>query len=112
MTALRPVLTTALAGLLFAVPASAGTVDSADCKRDLFQTQGAITSSRDRLVAAFSQPQPDRCRVQRRHLDVMKKAIEVHGRCLTEPDRGRALAQDRETVREFETEIARGCKGL
>ena len=28
------------------------------------------------------------------------------------PDRGRALAQDRETVREFETEIARACKGL
>jgi hypothetical protein len=101
-----------LAGLLLAGQAAAGSVDTAECRRDLFQTQGAITSSRDRLVAAVSQPQPDRCRVQRRHLDVMKKAIEVHGRCLTEPDRGRALAQDRETVREFETEVARACKGL
>ena len=109
---LRPIVLAALAGLLLAVPAWAGTVDTAECKRDLFQTQGAISSSRDRLVAAVSQPQPDRCRVQRRHLDVMKKAIEVHGRCLTEPDRSRALAQDRETVREFETEIARACKGL
>lgn len=102
----------AVLAVLSAGSVHAGSVETAECRRDLFQTQGAITSSRDRLVAAVSQSQPDRCRVQRRHLDVMKKAIEVHGRCLTEPDRGRALAQDRETVREFETEIARACKGL
>jgi len=101
-----------LAVLAAAVPASAGTLDTPDCRRDLFQTRGAITTSRDRIVAAVGAERPDRCRIQRRHVEVMKRAGDVYARCLTEPDRGRATAEARESVREFETEIARSCKGL
>ena len=102
----------ALAVLAAAAPASAGMLDTPDCRRDLFQTRGAITTSRDRLVAAVPAERPDRCRVQRRHVEVMKRAGEVYARCMTEPDRSRALAEARDSVREFETEIARSCKGL
>ncbi len=102
----------AVLACLTAAPALAGSLDTAECRRDLFQTQGAISTSRDRLLAAVSAERVDRCRIQRRHVDVMKKASEVQGRCLTDPDRSRALAESRESIREFETEIARTCKGL
>jgi hypothetical protein len=97
---------------LLGTPALAGTVESDLCRRDLFQTRGALITTQSNLAKVAAAPRPERCTAYRKHVEVMKKAASVHAACLTDPERKDSVADDLSSAREFEDLIKRECRGL
>jgi hypothetical protein len=95
-----------------AVPATAGTVESEVCRRDLFQARGALSTTQDNLTKAITLPKPEQCAAYRKHVERMKYIILIHERCLSEPERKTTLAENFSSLREFEGLLRRDCRGL
>ena len=84
---------------------------SAACARDVLVAGSMQRQAIDQLESA-GDDEAGRCRVWRRHVDTMRRAAGVYGRCLSGAERTERLAQVQGSEREF-AELVRGrCKGL
>jgi hypothetical protein len=101
-------------GMMFAasVAAAAAPLDSDVCKRDLFQTDGALRATHDRLSRVANGSQAEKCAEWRRHVTVLRKASEVFGRCTTGHDRSENVGQMDGSVADFLAIIKQRCGGL
>jgi hypothetical protein len=102
--------------LVVAVAASHGAlaapVDTPVCKRDLFQTDGALRTTHDRLSQVANGSQAEKCAEWRRHVGVLRKASEVFGRCTTGHDRSENVGQMDGSVADFLGIIKQRCGAL
>ncbi|MCF4124158.1 hypothetical protein [Methylobacterium sp. SyP6R] len=96
------------AAFLFA----ATTVARADgtCARDLLVAQSSQKTAIERLET-LGDSDADRCRGWRQHVDTMRRAATVYGRCLSGAERSERLAQVQGSEKEFSELLRSRCKG-
>lgn len=99
----------ALAALL-AAPGAARATDGT-CARDLLVAQSSQRVALERLET-LGDSEADRCRGWRQHVDTMRRAATVYGRCLTGAERTQRLAQVQSSEREFNALVQSRCRGL
>ena len=110
---LTPVL---LAGLALAGPvatgrpASAGSLSTAECQRDLLVADSDMRASQVKLAAMSTASQKDLCPVWRKHVDKARNASAIYKRCLTGTDQRVRTADMNATVADFEQALATACK--
>ncbi|KMO29933.1 hypothetical protein VQ02_28880 [Methylobacterium variabile] len=88
-------------------PASA--VDGT-CARDLLVAQSSQRVAIERLET-LGDSEADRCRGWRQHVDTMRRAATVYGRCLSGSERSERLAQVQGSEKEFSELLRTRCKG-
>ncbi|ACL56157.1 hypothetical protein [Methylobacterium nodulans] len=98
-----------LAALLLALPSAAPAAEGT-CARDLLVAQSSQRVAIDRLEA-LGDNEADRCRGWRQHVDTMRRAATVYGRCLTGQERAERLAQVQGSEREFGELLRTRCRG-
>jgi hypothetical protein len=97
---------------LFAADASAGTVQTPECRRDLLVVESELSLGQARLAKLTDATRKEQCTVWRQHVDMARKAGATFRRCKTDTER-RVMAADMDTqVNDFTTAIASTCKGL
>ncbi|GJD49182.1 hypothetical protein OPKNFCMD_1912 [Methylobacterium crusticola] len=101
-----------LAVLALAVPALSGAAPAADgtCARDLLVAQSSQRVALERLET-LGTSDADRCRGWRQHVDTMRRAATVYGRCLTGAERTERLAQVQGSAKEFSDLLGTRCRG-
>ncbi|MCP8938834.1 hypothetical protein NK718_09935 [Alsobacter sp. SYSU M60028] len=110
--AVPPVLAVVAALLGGVAAASAGTVQTPECKRDLLVLDSEAKLGQDRLARAQEAPRRELCEIWRRHVEFAKRAGATYRRCKTDTER-RVLSGDMDTqVQDFQAAIASQCKGL
>jgi hypothetical protein len=97
--------------LALAAPASAGSLDTAACKRDLMVAESTMRIQQDRLAALADASQAKLCDAWREHVRAAKSANAIYGRCLTDTDKRVKTAETASTAADFEQAIAGSCKG-
>ncbi|WP_298957714.1 hypothetical protein [uncultured Methylobacterium sp.] len=104
--------TTMAGGLALALLAPVLPAAAADgtCARDLLVAQSSQKVAIDRLET-LGDSEADRCRGWRQHVDTMRRAAAVYGRCLTGPERAGRLEQVQGQEREFSAMLQTRCKG-
>ncbi len=108
---LRPAVLLALA-TLFAADASAGTVQTPECRRDLLVVESELSLGQARLAKLTDASRKEQCSVWRQHVDMARKAAATFRRCKTDTER-RVMSADMDTqVNDFSAAIASTCKGL
>ncbi len=90
--------------------AASGDVDT--CKRDLFQTDGALRATRDRLGKVASGSPAEKCAEWRRHVTVLRRASGVFARCTSGRERAENVGQMDGSVADFTDVIRSRCGGL
>ncbi|ACA16653.1 hypothetical protein M446_2192 [Methylobacterium sp. 4-46] len=93
--------------LLLPGPAAAA---EGTCARDLLVAQSSQRVALDRLDA-LGDNEADRCRGWRQHVDTMRRAASVYGRCLAGQERAERLAQVQGSEREFSDLLRSRCRG-
>ncbi|TGD95050.1 hypothetical protein [Methylobacterium nonmethylotrophicum] len=106
----RPVLAAAMlpAAIVLAAP-GANAVDGT-CARDLLVAQSSQKMAIERLET-LGDSEADRCRGWRQHVDTMRRAATVYGRCLSGTERSERLAQVQGSEKEFSDLLRTRCKG-
>ncbi len=97
-----------LAGL---APAMAGTVDTAECKRDLLVLDSELSQAQAKLVKAQDSSRSEQCGVWREQIGAFKKAAATYRRCKTGTDRRVMSAQMDSQALDFQSAIDQMCKG-
>jgi hypothetical protein len=80
------------------------------CARDLLVAQSSQKVAIDRLESLGDNP-ADRCRGWRQHVDTMRRAATVYGRCLSGQERTERLAQVQGSEKEFSELLKTQCRG-
>ena len=91
------------------LPAQAGVVETAQCKRDLFFAKSSLSDMRARLDRIENAPLGTQCVAWREHVDTAGKAGAVFGRCLTGTERADSMAEMAESVSGFSDLLKRKC---
>lgn len=105
-------LTLPLAWLLAGLaPAMAGTVDTAECRRDLIVLESELSQAQAKLVKAQDGSRADQCTTWREQIAVFKKASATYRRCKTGTDRRVMSAQMDSQALDFQSAIDQMCKG-
>lgn len=97
------------AACLLAAAAPARAVDGT-CARDLLVAQSSQKTAIERLEM-LGDSDADRCRGWRQHVDTMRRAATVYGRCLSGGERSERLAQVQGSEKEFSEMLRTRCKG-
>ena len=103
------IVTTLLATLS---AASAGYVDTPQCRRDLAATEASFSATLRDLERNKSSAIAQRCPSLRRHVDVMRKASSVFRQCSTGRERQENIGQMDGSIADFQEIIARHCRCL
>ncbi|GJD99658.1 hypothetical protein [Methylobacterium isbiliense] len=103
---LRPIR---LAALLLALAPAAARATDGTCARDLLVAQSSQKMAIERLES-LGDSEADRCRGWRQHVDTMRRAAVVYGRCLTGAERSERLAQVQGSEREFAALVRSRCR--
>jgi multidrug resistance efflux pump len=105
-------LTLPLAWLLAGLaPAMAGTVDTAECRRDLIVLESELSQAQAKLVKAQDGSRTDQCTTWREQIVAFKKAAATYRRCKTGTDRRVLSAQMDSQALDFQSAIDQMCKG-
>ncbi len=80
------------------------------CARDLLVAQSSQKMAIERLET-LGDSEADRCRGWRQHVDTMRRAATVYGRCLSGAERSERLAQVQSSEKEFSELLRSRCKG-
>jgi hypothetical protein len=99
----------ALALICMATPALAGRVPTEVCSRDLFQAEGGLRASHGRMTDAASKSETEKCAVWRQHVDALRFASGVFGRCLTGDEKAARIAQTEQDARDFTRILTERC---
>ncbi|MFE1603188.1 hypothetical protein [Methylobacterium sp. ID0610] len=99
-----------LAALVLLAGSTAASAVDGTCARDLLVAQSSQRVAIDRLDA-LGDSEADRCRGWRQHVDTMRRAATVYGRCLTGQERADRLAQVQSSEREFGELLRTRCRG-
>ncbi len=97
-----------MAGL---APGMAGTVDTAECRRDLIVLDTELSEAQARLVKAQDGSRSDQCAAWREQIGTFRKAAATYRRCKTGTDRRVLAAQMDSQVLDFQSAIDQICKG-
>ena len=97
------------AAFLLAAGISAHATDGT-CARDLLVAQSSQRTAIERLET-LGDSEADRCRGWRQHVDTMRRAATVYGRCLSGSERSERLAQVQGSEKEFSELLRSRCKG-
>jgi hypothetical protein len=97
------------AALLVAATGGARATDGT-CARDLLVAQSSQKMAIERLETV-GDSEADRCRGWRQHVDTMRRAATVYGRCLSGAERSEKLAQVQGSEKEFSELLRSRCKG-
>ncbi|QRE77865.1 hypothetical protein [Methylobacterium aquaticum] len=97
------------AAFLLAAPLGAHATDGT-CARDLLVAQSSQRTAIERLET-IGDSEADRCRGWRQHVDTMRRAATVYGRCLSGSERSERLAQVQGSEKEFSELLRSRCKG-
>jgi hypothetical protein len=96
---------------LWAGAAAAGTVETAECRRDLLVTDSELSLAQTRLVKAQEGSRQDQCDAWREQIATFRKASATYKRCKTDTERRVLSAQMDSQVNDFQSAIAQVCKG-
>jgi hypothetical protein len=80
------------------------------CQRDLFMTRAALNQTTDRLQKTKPEP-AELCRAWRFHLDTLRRASAVYGRCLTGGERSEKVGDMNSQASDFARLIGERCRG-
>lgn len=81
------------------------------CARDVLVATSMQRQALEQLEQAGSD-EADRCRVWRRHVETMRRAASVYGRCLSGAERAARLSEVQGSEKEFSGLIRSRCRGL
>ena len=102
---------TSLCAAALLVAASSGArASDGTCARDLLVAQSSQKMAIERLET-LGDSDADRCRGWRQHVDTMRRAATVYGRCLSGAERSERLAQVQGSEKEFSELLRSRCKG-
>ncbi|GJD61412.1 hypothetical protein [Methylobacterium frigidaeris] len=102
---------TSLCAAVFLLAATAGArATDGTCARDLLVAQSSQRTAIERLET-LGDSEADRCRGWRQHVDTMRRAATVYGRCLSGAERSQRLAQVQGSEKEFSDLLRSQCKG-
>jgi hypothetical protein len=90
--------------------ASAGSLSTAQCQRDLLVADSDMRASQIKLAGMASASQKDLCPVWRNHVDKARNASAIYKRCLTGTDQRVRTADMNATVADFEQALSTACK--
>jgi len=111
MPALPRPLLAALCLLALPASAGAGTVDSAECRRDLIVLESDLSQAQAALVKAQDATRTEQCTVWREQIATFRKASATYRRCKTGTDRRVLSAQMDSQALDFQNAIDQTCKG-
>ncbi|MGY2050103.1 hypothetical protein [Methylobacterium sp. JK268] len=103
---LRPGLT----GLVLLLVPARAVVAEGICARDLLVAESSQRVAIERLET-LGDSDADRCRGWRQHVETMRRAASVYGRCLSGAPRNERLAQVQGSEREFGELLRTRCRG-
>lgn len=98
------------AAAFFVVAGSGARATDGTCARDLLVAQSSQKMAIERLET-LGDSEADRCRGWRQHVDTMRRAATVYGRCLSGTERSERLAQVQSSEKEFSELLRSRCKG-
>lgn len=98
-----------LAALAFDV--QAGTVDTAECRRDLLVMDSELSTAQAKLVKAQDGSRQEQCNVWREQIATFKKASTLYKRCKTDTERRVLSGQMDSQVNDFTSALNQMCKG-
>lgn len=105
-------MTTAAALLALAASAAhAGTVDTAECRRDLLVLDSELSTAQAKLVKAQDASRQEQCAMWREQIATFKKASALYKRCKTDTDRRVLSGQMDSQVNDFTSALNQMCKG-
>ncbi|MDP2801703.1 MAG: hypothetical protein Q8O26_07445 [Phreatobacter sp.] len=84
--------------------------DTGRCEADLVLTEIRLRQTTERLAATQSAPVPQRCTVFRSHVEVMRRASLVFGRCTHGRHRQENIGQMEGSIVDWNEIIARNCR--
>jgi hypothetical protein len=90
--------------------ASAGYVDTPQCRRDLAATEASFSATLRDLDRNKRGSTAQRCAAYRRHVAVMRKASDVFRQCSTGRERQENVGQMEASIEDFQMIIARDCR--
>jgi hypothetical protein len=99
-----------LAIVFTASAASAGYVDSPQCRRDLSATDASLKATLRDLDRNKRGSPAQRCASYARHVEVMRKASGVFRQCATGRERAEDVDQMEGSIADFREIIARNCR--
>lgn len=101
----------AIVCLAASVPAaSAGYVDTPQCRRDLAATETSLAATLRDLNRNKSGSPAQRCASWRRHVEVMRNASVVYRQCSTGRERQENVGQMDGSIADFLEVVARNCR--
>ncbi|WP_293855606.1 hypothetical protein [uncultured Alsobacter sp.] len=95
----------------FALDVQAGTVDTAECRRDLIVMDSELSTAQAKLVKAQDSSRQEQCAVWREQITTFKKASALYKRCKTDTDRRVMSGQMDSQVNDFQSALTQMCKG-
>ena len=104
-------MTAAAVLALAASAAQAGTVDTAECRRDLLVLDSELSTAQAKLVKAQDGSRQVQCTVWREQIATFKKASALYKRCKTDTDRRVLSGQMDSQVNDFQSALDQMCKG-
>lgn len=99
-------------GIITAVGAAASALAAPGdegCKRELFMTDAALTTSYIKMERVGTKPE-EQCGVWRGHVDVLRKASATYGRCAVGEARGK-VTELNGSAADLQRLIGERCKG-
>jgi len=90
--------------------ASAGYVDTPQCRRDLGATEASLAATLRDLDRNKNGSSAQRCASWRRHVEVMRNASAVYRQCSTGRERQENVGQMDGSIADFREIIARNCR--
>ena len=106
---MRTIVST-IAYLAALTAASAGYVNTPQCRRDLTTTELSFSTTLRDLDRNKKGSLARRCAAYRRHVEVMRKASSVFRRCSTGREREENVGQMDASIADFRYIIARNCR--
>jgi hypothetical protein len=91
-------------------PATAQTVETPACRRDLADTWSNMELTLARLKSVTRAGRDEKCAAYRSHVDVVVKARDVFARCKTGRDRDGDLAHMDSALDDIKASIQRDCE--
>jgi hypothetical protein len=91
--------------------AGAGTVDTAECRRDLLVMDSELSLAQTKLVKAQDGSRQEQCNVWREQIATFKKASALYKRCKTDTERRVMSGQMDSQVNDFTSALNQMCKG-
>ncbi len=89
----------------------AGTVDTAECRRDLIVLESDLKTAQTQLAKVQDAPRAELCAAWRQQIATFKKAAATYRRCKTGTDQRVLSSQMDSQALDFQSAIDQMCKG-